>query len=72
MKQLVKKTYTIDITPSWSSLLPYMIAVLEDSNHESRKRIMKEFEKMACAADIAVEIKKREESQTKLEVEDDL
>ncbi len=49
-----------------------MIAVLEDSNHESRKRIMKEFEKMACAADIAVEIKKREESQTKLEVEDDL
>ena len=64
-----KKTYTVDITPSWSSLLPYMIAVLEDSNHESRRKIITEFEKMACAADIAVEIKKREEKQSKLEVE---
>jgi hypothetical protein len=69
---LVKKTYTVDITPSWSGLLPYMIAVLEDSNHESRKLIKKEFQKMACAADIAVEFKKREESQTKLEVKNAL
>ena len=66
---MVKKTITYDITPTWSSLLPYMIAVLEDSNQESRKKIIQEFEKMACAADIAVEIKKREEKQSKLEVE---
>jgi hypothetical protein len=66
---LVKKTYTYDITPTWSGLLPYMIAVLEDSNHESRKIILKEFEKMATGADIAVEYLAEKEKQTKLEVE---
>jgi hypothetical protein len=64
-----KTTHTYDITPTWSGLLPYMIAVLEDSNHESRELILKEFEKMAVGADIAVEYLKEKSKQSKLEVE---
>ena len=64
-----RTTHVYDITPTWSGLLPYMIAVLEDSNHESRELILKEFEKMAVAADIAVKHLEEKAKQTKLEVE---
>jgi len=67
---LVLKTKTIDITPTWVGLLPYMIAVLEDGNHEAKQTIKENFERMAIAADLAVELTKSDDKQTKLEVEE--
>lgn len=68
-EKLVVKTKTIDITPTWVGLLPYMIAVLEDGTHESKETIKENFERMAAAADLAVELTKSDDKQTKLEVE---
>jgi hypothetical protein len=52
------KKITVDITPTWSSLLPYMMAVLEDGTHEGKEIVKQNFKKMATAADLAVEVTK--------------
>lgn len=68
-RTLVKKTETIDITPSWESLLPYMLAIYVDGSEESREQIASNFKRMAVAADIGVHYIKQQEKQTKLEVD---
>ena len=62
---LVKKTETIDITPSWEGLLPYMLAIYVDGSEESREQIASNFKRMAVAADIGVHYIKQQEKQNK-------
>lgn len=47
---------TIDITPTWSGLLPAMLQVIAnpDASFESRAAITEELERMAKIADIYV------------------
>ena len=52
---MARKEITVDITPTWSGLLPYMMAVLEDGTHEGKEIVKENFKKMATAADLAVE-----------------
>ena len=49
---------TIDMTPTWGSLLPAMLAVLESGSFESRQNIRSELHRMAKAADMAVAAEK--------------
>ena len=55
---LTRKQITVDITPTWRGLLPYMMAVLEDGTHEGKEIVKENFQKMATAADLAVEVTK--------------
>ncbi len=64
-----KKTYTVDITPSWGSLLPYLVAMIKDGNQKAYTSAMENLQRMAYAADLTVERVKEEEKQTKLEVD---
>jgi len=64
---LVKKTETIDITPTWSSLLPYMLEVYVDGSKESKSIMRSNFKRMAYAADLMVEIEKNGVNQTTLD-----
>jgi len=66
---MVKKTETIDITPTWSSLLPYMLAVLEDGSDKSKKIMKDNLKRMAYAADLLVEQEKDKAKQTTLDVD---
>jgi hypothetical protein len=51
-----------DATPTWSGLLPVMIAILQDSENEKDKDEIKgELERMARLADMTVERAKDEE-----------
>ena len=53
---------SINITPTWSGLLPAMIAILQDSdNDKAKSEIKQEFKRMARAADITVARAKEEE-----------
>ena len=49
---------TIDITPTWKSLLPVMLAVLENGSLESKRDIRSELQRMAHAADLQVQLEK--------------
>jgi hypothetical protein len=50
---------TIDMTPTWSALLPAMLEVLTTSKNNSAKEAIKaELKNMAYAADLYVESKK--------------
>jgi hypothetical protein len=49
---------TIDITPTWRSLLPVMLAVLENGSFESKREIRSELQRMAHAADLQVQLEK--------------
>lgn len=44
----------IDVTPTWSSLLPVFRAILEDGSAESQAAIWEEIERMAKLADLYV------------------
>lgn len=48
-----KQVETIDVTPTWSGLLGYMLTVLADGNEEGKRLIKEEFKRMAMAADQA-------------------
>ena len=52
------KTETIDFTPSWSEILPAMLAV--SANNPSNPHIMEEFRKMAKLADLYVKNQKEQ------------
>lgn len=41
----------LDLTPSWTALLPAVIAVLRDGDENGRKLATRELERMATAAD---------------------
>ena len=44
-----------DVTPSWSGILPALIAILQDSeNEEDKHHIKQELKRMACLADMTV------------------
>lgn len=49
---------TIDMTPTWESLLPAMLAVLENGSFDAKRDIRSELSRMAKAADIAVAAEK--------------
>ncbi len=50
---------TIDITPTWTSLLSLYLEVYENSNMEGRREAAAELRRMANLADKYVELKKR-------------
>lgn len=49
---------TIDMTPTWESLLPVMLAVIENGSFEAKQDIRSELNRMAKAADLAVAAEK--------------
>jgi len=49
---------TIDMTPTWQSLLPAMLAVLENGSFDAKRDIRSELNRMAKAADLAVAAEK--------------
>lgn len=49
---------TVDLTPTWSGILPALLAVLEDGNAEGKKIAKDELKKMAKVADMYVENQK--------------
>lgn len=49
---------TIDLTPTWSALLPALLAVVKDGTEEGRTAAVSELRRMAQAADqLNVELK---------------
>jgi hypothetical protein len=42
---------TIDVTPTWSAMLPVLITLLQGKNAEGREAATKELKKMAKALD---------------------
>jgi hypothetical protein len=48
---MVCKMKTIDITPTWSGVLPLLLAALEDGGFEARNAAMAELCRMAALAD---------------------
>lgn len=49
---------TIDMTPTWESLLPAMLAVLENGSFDAKRDIRSELNRMAKAADMQVAAEK--------------
>lgn len=41
----------IDVTPTWSEVLPLMLEVVCNGDDESRKKVLEEFGRMAITAD---------------------
>jgi hypothetical protein len=64
-----KKTYTVDITPSWCGLVPYLIAMIRDGNEKAYLEAKENLQRMAYAADLTVQQVKDAEKQSKLEVD---
>ena len=60
-EDLFEKKEGENITPTWSGLLPVMIAILQDSdNDKAKSEIKQEFKRMAHAADMTVARDKEE------------
>lgn len=51
-----KPVETIDITPTWESVLHSLLAVIENGNSEGRKTAIEELKRMAKIADGYVEL----------------
>ncbi len=49
---------TIDLTPTWESLIPIIIAVLQDGTEAGKKEVTEELTRMAQIADRFVEVEK--------------
>ena len=49
---------TIDCTPSWEGLVPYLVTLIENGSIEGRKIAREELHRMARAADVAVRMQK--------------
>lgn len=49
---------TIDMTPSWEGLVPYLITLIENGSIEGRKIAREELHRMARAADVAVRMQR--------------
>ena len=52
---------TVDLTPTWSGVLPAMLAVISnpDASQESRRVMYEEMERMATYADNWVSLRKQ-------------
>lgn len=48
------KPLTIDLTPTWASVLPAFIAVLLDGTEHGQKQAVEELHRMADIADMGV------------------
>jgi hypothetical protein len=48
----------IDITPTWTAILPAMLAVYETGDLDARSVVTQELQNMARAADMAVNMRK--------------
>jgi hypothetical protein len=59
MSQESKSTY-IDITPTWSGLLPSFIEWIVSGNDEQKKLARSELKKIAALADAYVALNKKE------------
>ena len=60
MAETTRTVRTIDITPTWSGILPALIAILERGETvEARKTAEAELQKMAALADRYVDLSKR-------------
>ena len=57
---------TIDVTPTWEQILPTLLLLLRNSNEKGKAEAVKELQRMARAADLAVARLGRE-----VEVEDE-
>jgi len=57
---------TIDMTPTWTGIIPAMIAIIKnpDASFESQKMVQEEFLKMAKLADSYVEHCKDQEGDS--------
>ena len=53
---------TINLTPTWSSILPGLIAMLQNGTHESIQYASEELTRMAKLADQQVSIKKNNQA----------
>ncbi len=54
---------SIDITPTWTGILPALIRVLEDTKDaDARQTVIEELRNMARAADLYVALLAREEA----------
>lgn len=49
---------TIDVTPSWSEILPALLVLLESGTPESKAFAKKELKRMAALADSYVETRR--------------
>lgn len=49
---------TIDVTPSWSEILPVLLVLLESGPFESKAFARKELKRMAALADSYVKIQR--------------
>jgi hypothetical protein len=49
----------IDTTPTWSDILPALVAVIEDSNAIGKTNAIKELERMAQIADKHIQYLKK-------------
>jgi len=43
--------HKIDVTPTWSEVLPLMLEVVRHGEYDATKRIVQQFERMAETAD---------------------
>jgi hypothetical protein len=48
---LTSEPLTVDLTPTWSGILPYILTVLRDGNGSGQKIALEELERMAKLAD---------------------
>lgn len=51
-------TPTVDLTPTWSGILPALLDLLKSDNYKTREIAVRELERMAGLADGYVELKK--------------
>jgi hypothetical protein len=64
MSERLSKTIveTIDVTPTWSGVLPLLLLVLrEGTTAQARKAAEDELKRMAHLADVAVEMLKKDD-----------
>jgi len=51
VRPIKKQVGTIDMTPTWRAILPYLLLGVENGNAEGRKIAIEELQRMADAAD---------------------
>jgi len=52
-------TKTVDLTPTWSGILPSLLILLKSESHKSRELAMDELERMATYADNWVALRRQ-------------
>ena len=55
---MVEKPKTIELVPSWSAIVPIIVAGLQNGNAEGQRMAVEELTRMAAVADAHVEAEK--------------